>query len=215
MSDIFREVDEEVRRSQAEAVWKRYGGWIIGACVLLVAGVGGWRYDQWRKEQAASAAGVRFEAAIGKLGQNAAPQGAEELAALSRDGVGGYQLLARFRSASEAVKQDPAAGIRSFDAIAADAGVDPVIRDMARLRAGAAAVDSAGLADVESRLQPLTAAGNAFRHLANELIAAAAIKAGDLPKAAKHLDAIVIDREAPGGLRSRAETLIGITRGAK
>jgi hypothetical protein len=215
MSDIFREVDEEVRRSQAEAVWKRYGGWIIASCVLLVAGVGGWRFDQWRKEQAASAAGVRFEAALNKIAQGNAADGENDLAALGRDGAGGYQALARFRSASELAKRDPAGAIRAFDAIAADAGVDAAIRDLARLRAGAAAVDGSALADVESRLQSLTSAGNVFRHQANELIAAAAIKAGDMAKAAKHLDAIIIDREAPAGLRGRAETLIGVTRGAK
>lgn len=215
MSDIFREVDEEVRRSQAEAVWKRFGGLIIGACVLFVAGVGGYRYDQWRKEQAASASGARFEAALSKFAQNNSADAEKDMAGLAADGFGGYRVLAQFRTASEIAKRDPAAGIRAFDAIAADAAVDAAVRDIARVRAGAVAADSATLADVESRLQPLTSATNAFRHQANELIAAAAIKAGDMAKAAKHLDAIIIDREAPAGLRGRAETLIGVTRGAK
>jgi hypothetical protein len=215
MSDIFREVDEEVRRSQAEAIWKRYGVLIIGACVLLVAGVGGYRYDQWRKEQAASASGVRFEAALQKFTRNQGAEAEKDMAALAADGFGGYKVLAQFRNASELAKRDAAAGMRAFDALAADASIDAGFRDIARLRAGAVAVDSAALADVESRLQPLTSATNAFRHQANELIAAAAMKSGDMAKAARHLDAIIIDRDAPAGLRSRAETLIGVTRGAK
>jgi hypothetical protein len=215
MSDIFREVDEEVRRSQAEAVWKRYGVWIVGACVLLVAGVGGYRYDQWRKEQAASASGARFEAAVSQFTRNQGADAEKAMTALAGDGFGGYKVLAQFRLASEQAKRDPAAGMKAFDAIASDAGVDPAIRDIARLRAGAVAVDHAGMADVESRLQPLLSASNAFRHQANELVAAAALKAGDMAKAARHLDAIIIDRDAPAGLRSRAETLIGVTRAPK
>jgi hypothetical protein len=215
MSDIFREVDEEVRRSQAELIWKRYGAWIVGACVLLVAGVGGYRYDQWRKEQAASASGARFEAAVAKFTRNQGADAEKDMAALAGDGFGGYRVLAQFRNASELARRDAAAGIRAFDAIVADATVDAAIRDIARLRAGAVAVDNLQLGDVESRLQPLTSATNVFRHQANEFIAAAAMKAGDMAKAAKHLDAIIIDREAPAGLRARAETLIGVTRGAK
>jgi hypothetical protein len=215
MSDIFNEVDEEIRRSRAEAVWKRFGGWIIAACVLLVAGVGGYRYDQWRKEQAAAASGARFEAALAKFARNEGTEAEREMAALAADGAGGYRALAQFRNASELAKRDAAAGIRAFDAIAADAAIEAGLRDIARLRAAAVAVDTAPLADVETRLQPLTSATNAFRHQANELIAAAALRAGDNTKAAKHLDAIIIDRAAPAGLRARAETLIGVTRGAK
>ena len=43
MSDIFQEVDEEVRRERLEQLWKRYGIYIIAAVLLVLACVGGWR----------------------------------------------------------------------------------------------------------------------------------------------------------------------------
>ncbi len=43
MSDIFREVDEEVRREQLKKLWERYSILIVAVAVLIVAGVGGWR----------------------------------------------------------------------------------------------------------------------------------------------------------------------------
>ncbi|MGZ9092727.1 MAG: tetratricopeptide repeat protein, partial [Rhodoplanes sp.] len=43
MSDIFREVDEEVRREQLKRLWDRYGLLFIATAVLLVAAVGAWR----------------------------------------------------------------------------------------------------------------------------------------------------------------------------
>lgn len=215
MSDIFREVDEEVRRSQAEAVWKRYGWLIIAACVAIVGGTAAYRFYEWRKEQSAAAGGAQFQQALVRFDASDAAGAEAILGALSRQDAAGYAVLAKFRLASELSKRDAAAGMRAFDALAGDATIDAGLRDVARLRAGAVAVDNAGIADVENRLQPLTSATNAFRHQANELLAAAALKAGDMPKAAKHLDAIIIDRNAPAGLRSRAETLIGVTRGAK
>ncbi len=43
MSDIFREVEEEVRREQAKKLWDRYGAYVIGVAVLLVAVTAGYR----------------------------------------------------------------------------------------------------------------------------------------------------------------------------
>jgi hypothetical protein len=47
VSDIFSEVDEEVRRERLKKLWERYGGLLIAACVLVVVAVGGWRTYEW------------------------------------------------------------------------------------------------------------------------------------------------------------------------
>ena len=41
MSDIFQEVDEEVRREQLKKLWDRYGNYVVAALVLVVAAVRG------------------------------------------------------------------------------------------------------------------------------------------------------------------------------
>ena len=43
MSDIFREVEEDVRRERLEKLWKAYGNYAIAGLVLLFAGIGAWR----------------------------------------------------------------------------------------------------------------------------------------------------------------------------
>ena len=56
MSDIFNEVDEEVRREQLKKLWERYGNLIIAAAFLVVAGVAAWRgYEYWQARKAAEA----------------------------------------------------------------------------------------------------------------------------------------------------------------
>ena len=64
MSDIFREVDEEVRREQFRKMWERYGKYVIAACVLLVVAVGGWRFYESNEAKKAAEAGAQFEAAM-------------------------------------------------------------------------------------------------------------------------------------------------------
>src|SRR5580658_7140009 len=60
VSDIFQEVDEEVRREQLKKLWERYGTYIIAALILVIVAVGGWRgYEWWQAKRAAGACGVR------------------------------------------------------------------------------------------------------------------------------------------------------------
>jgi hypothetical protein len=215
MSDIFREVDEEVRRSQAELLWKRYGVVVIGLCALLVLGTAGYRYVEWQKEKAAAEAGAQFEAALNLAQAGKAGEAEAAFARIAGEGTGAYKALAQFRAASELAKRDAPAAMRNFDSIANDQAVDAAFRDVARLRSGMLAVDNVPLAEVEDRLRPLAAGAGAFRHQAHELMAAAAVKAGDLAKARQYLDTIIIDRQAPADVRGRAEVLIGVTRGVK
>jgi len=54
VSDIFHEVDEEVRREQLKKLWDRYGNYVVAAAFLLVAAVAAWRgYMWWEGKKAA------------------------------------------------------------------------------------------------------------------------------------------------------------------
>ena len=136
MTDIFHEVDEEVRREQFKKLWQRYGSYIIAGCVLVVVGVGAWRgYDWWETKKAAES-GAAFERAVA-LAEAGKPQEAEAaFAKLAADGTAGYRVLSRLREAAELARSDPdpKAAIKSYDELAADRGAGQVIQDVAALR---------------------------------------------------------------------------------
>src|ERR1700674_2043225 len=63
VSDIFSEVDEEVRREQLKKLWERYGNYVIAAAFVVVLAVAAWRgYDWWETRKAAEA-GAAYDAA--------------------------------------------------------------------------------------------------------------------------------------------------------
>ena len=66
MSEIFNEIDEDLRREQIKKLWERYSIFIIAAAILIVAGVGGWRGYQYLEAKKAAEAGSAFEAEIGR-----------------------------------------------------------------------------------------------------------------------------------------------------
>ena len=67
MTDIFQEVDEEVRRDKAAEFWKKYQNLILAAAALIVLASAGYRYWQYEREKAAQAAGDQFQQAIAAL----------------------------------------------------------------------------------------------------------------------------------------------------
>ncbi|GGH18028.1 hypothetical protein GCM10007036_19930 [Alsobacter metallidurans] len=212
MADIFREIDEDVRRDKALEFWKNHGSKLIAVAFVAVAATGGWRAYQSYEAQRAEAAGARFETAIEKSRAGDTDEAEQEFAAIAKDSTAGYQRLARFRQAAEQAKQSPADGAKTYDALAADTSVAPILRDLARLRAAMLLADTASLDELRTRLQPLLAAGNAWGANARELLGLASLKAGDYDAAGKAFDEIVTDRNAPPSLKQRADLLLGIVR---
>jgi hypothetical protein len=207
VTDIFHEVDEEVRREQLKKLWEQYGNYLVALCVLIVVGVGAWRgYEWWQAKQAAQS-GAAFEQAV-TLAESGKHQEAEAaFAKLAADGTAGYRVLARLREAAELARSDPKAAISAYDEIAADTGAGQVIQDLATVRAGFLLVDTAPYSEIRSKLEPLTAADRTFRHSAREILALSAWKAGDMTAARQWTDMIMTDPQTPPGTRSRAQVL--------
>ncbi len=213
MGDFIREVDEEYRRDQIMQIWKRYSGVIVGLVILLVATVGGWRYWQYAERQRAEAAAVRYEDALRLAREDKSEEAERALEALAKDAPRGYQVLSRFRLAAELGKQNPEDGAKAYDALASDARVEPMMQDLARLRAAMLRLDTADPASVQPALERLAAPTNVWRHTARELLGLSAMKGGDYDAAGRWFDQIAADRDTPQGLRGRLELYTSLVAG--
>ena len=213
MSDIFHEVNEEVRREQFKKLWDRYGIFVVIAAVLVVAGVAGWRGYQWWQAKQAAEASVAYDAASELLQQGKAAEAEAAFAKLATDGTTGYRVLARLRAAE--AEKNPEAAVAAYDSIATDSSVPPTFQQLASIRAAMLLVDTAPLADLTARLEPLTAADSTFRHTARELLALAAVKANDPASAKKWIDMLLADAETPQGVRARADVLSTLSQSGK
>ena len=217
MSDdsFIREVNEEIRREQAQALWERFGPAVLVLAVLIVvatAAVVGYRY--W-DETRANRSGDAFSQALKLANEGKSDEAIAALGALEKDGYGAYPLLARMRAATvKADKGDPAAAVNDFDEVAADTAIPPAIRDMARLRAALLLVDHGSFADVSSRVEALTGDTNPLRSTAREALGLAAWKEGKTQDALKLFDQISSDDGAPRNTRERATLMSELIRGS-
>lgn len=212
MSDIFREVDEEVRQDRALAFWNKHQSLLLVIAVLIVVTAGGWKFWQSQQQKAAEAADEKFQAALVLSRDGKAAEALAAFEALAKDAPKGYATLARLRGAAEMAATDRAGAVKAYDALASDPSLDSLFRDDARLRAAMLRVDEADRKEMKDRLTPLAAPGGAFRSSARELLALVDLRADDVEAAGRWLDQIVIDNGAPEAIRQRAEAFLGLVR---
>jgi hypothetical protein len=207
VSELFDEVDEDLRREQIRKIWQRFGGLFIALAVLIVVGVGGWRAYTYYETKKASEAGAAFEAAVALADQNKHAEAEAAFAKIATGDSAPYRKLARFRVAGEVVERDKAEAVKLYDAIVADAAFNQDEKDLAQLRASGLLVDTAGYEDLQKRLEPLTTAKRTYRHSAREYLALSAWRSGNIGAAKTWVDAVAVDPETPQSIRTRVESL--------
>ena len=207
MSELFDEVDEEVRREQLKKLWDRYSIYIVAAALLIIAAVAGWRGYEYLEAQKAAEAGAAFDVALDLAEQNKHDEAQAAFDKLATTAPSGYRMLARLRAAGEAAARDPQAGAKLYDELAADRSIGAEQQDLARIRAAGLLLDTDTYPNMLQRLEGASKPEATFRHSARELLALSAWRANDITAARQWLDMIASDGETPAAMRSRAEAL--------
>jgi hypothetical protein len=207
---FLREVDENLRRDQAQQFAKRYAAWIVGAMLLFLAAIGGWLYWQDRQAKAASADSEALSAAMNDI---AAKQGASvgsKLDTLAKSSSEGISTEARLTKAAVALdNNDRASATVLYRSVADDKGLSRPFRDLATLRLAALEFDSLKPDEVIARLEPLAKPGNPWFGSAGELTAMAMLKQGRKAEAGRLFSSIAADHQVPESIRSRAVQIAG------
>lgn len=217
MSDdsFIREVNDEMRRDQAQALWDRFGPALLVLAILVVLGTAAFVGYRYWDETRANRSGDAFSQALKLANDGKNDEALTALDQLEKDGYGAYPLLARMRGATvKANKGDIDAAVKDFDEVAADTAIPQGIRDMARLRAALLLVDHGSFADVSSRVEALTSDTNTLRHTAREALGLSAWKEGKAQDALKLFDQIAADDGAPRNTRERATLMSELIRGS-
>jgi hypothetical protein len=204
VSDIFREIDEELRRDNLLKLWSRYGRYIIAVAVVVLVAAGGilaWRDHQLSERRGQS---TRYASALTLERDGKDAEAAKMFAAIAEEG-GGYATLAAFEDAEFLAKSGDSKGaVAAYDRLAGAGDLDPAFRELAVLFSVMHGIPDTDPLLTVSRLAPLTAAGNPWRPTALELTAVARLRSGDKSGAVNLYKALADDLAAPQGLRARA-----------
>ena len=209
MSDIFQEIDDQLRQDRAAALWKRYGGLVIGAAVLVVVAVGGFRYWQYQDVQNRQNESQQYQRALEQLRDGNEAGAVETFGTLASDSTAGYAVLARLQQAAAAAESGDVEGaLIAWRAVADDTTVPTPLRDLARLKWAAQSIAAQTDDNVTPALDVLAIAGNPWRPIARELQAVRALQDGDTAAAREIFVELADDATTPTGLRARATEML-------
>jgi hypothetical protein len=210
VSDVFEEVEENLRRDQYVDFFRRYGVWLGAGLVALLAAVGAWSgYQSYQAREAASYAD--------KLDQGEKLLQAGDFAAadrfftdMSKSAPRAYKTAALTFAAAALIEQgDIKTAMARLDE-AAGSERTPILRDNAKLKAAYLAADIEDYKTLKPRLTALVDAGGPLVYQARELLGSEAYEAGDLAEAREQFNFLSLALDAPEGVRNRARSALAV-----
>ena len=213
MSDIFDEVDEDLRHERYKKLWEKFGPYVIGVAVLIVAVTAGYEgYRYWKQERAIEESD-RYLAEIGLIDDGNKQEALSNLQALALESSGGYQALALFHAGSLKLDEgDPTGAMETFDSLFRNSSAPALLRQLAGVKAANLALDLEPYEQVALRLAPMLAEDHPFRLSALEIAGLNAQRAGKLKEAEDFYQAILDDPGAINSMRSRVNELMTLLK---
>ncbi|MGZ3375543.1 MAG: tetratricopeptide repeat protein [Phenylobacterium sp.] len=213
MTDLFEEVEEQLRSDRYKALARKAAPWVIAAAaVALVAALGVWGWQQYN-QQITDKASEQYAVGLSALAQGDAAKATQLFGDVSKSPSKAYRSLALMQlgglKMAGGKPDDTKAAVTLFDQ-AASAAPDDMLGDAARLKSAFAILDTAPFSEVEGRLAPLMKDGRPYRVQAREALAFAKLMKGDSAGARRDFVVISQSLEAPDGARQRAKAAMDL-----
>jgi hypothetical protein len=206
VTDIFQEVEEDVRRERFEKLWKQYGDYIIAGVAALAVGVAGYKlWDKYQYQQRLEASKT-FMQAVQAADTGNVQAATATYGKLVKSGPGGYAIVAKLGQANSQLATDNRSEALTIYKSVADKDSSQ-LGAVARIRAAWIMVESAPKSDLEAWLAPLNVQSNPWHFMAREIMAYADYRAGALAVAGTEYRQLADDKDAPSGLRGRANAM--------
>lgn len=208
MSDVLRELQDDIRRDRARQWWGRHGTKVTVAIVVLAVAVGGWATYEYITRSNAIARTVALAQTETVSDAAARAQALEALAGQQVAEAPAVAAMAQLRRGETLVEAGELDGaIAAYVAAAEVAEAPALLRDFARLRQGHTLVGQSKWDEALAVLEPLTVENAAWRWSAIEAKALAQMGAGRAADALATLNAVPAEAELPAALRSRIASL--------
>lgn len=211
MTDVFREVEEDLRHERLKSLWDRFGIYIIGICFGIVAAVGGMKWWQYHQQQVSEEAGAIYLQAVDLASSGKTDEATKVFDELAEDGPTGYATLARFQTAANLAQNgDTQGAIGQYVELANDESLDDLLKGLANIRAALLMIENGTFQDIRARVEKLNTRDGPWRNSAREVLGLAAYKAGSLEQADEFYTEIIGDPAAPPSMKQRAQVMLSL-----
>lgn len=208
--DIFKEVEEQMRQERMNALWKKFGPYILGIAALILLTVVGVQYYQKYTKDIAAKDGQKLIEALDIINdpQMDNEQGMNQLVELVENGSNGYPTIAKFRLASEYEKDSAKhdAAITLYSELSKEAEIEEM-KSLATIRKAYLEMDRKDYASLQADLSALHGKWIIFK---DEILGAKAYEEKDFETAMSHFDAILTSENASSSVTRRANEAMSL-----
>ena len=207
MVDVFEQVEEELRSERYKRLartWLPVLGGLLA--VALVAALAWWGWQSYVSSQADKASAA-YQQGIDALQEGRTAEARTAFAESAKAG-GGYKALALMQEAGLAQAENKTADAVALLDEAAKATRDPILSDIAALKAVFLVMDTASLEDVQKRLEPLTGEKRPMSAFAQEALAMAQLQHGKTAEARQTFVQLQLGQDVPDPVRQRAQAAV-------
>lgn len=214
LTDAFiNEVSEEVKNDNFKKLWNRYGLEVIAVVVIAVCGAVSFEHiKNWRVQHNQ----ITTEAYMDSAHRQNPEDMIAALQKINQNDHGIYGDFARLQIANlllEQQKNDE--GLAMLDALSKDTQVNSEVRQIALIKYATYKVDSMSRQELSEHLKPVLEANNSWTPLANDLLAMAAIREGDLQTARDIYGKILSVKDLPDSFKSKVQEMLASLNSAE
>ena len=204
MSDIFQEIDEDLRQDKAARLWKAYGKYLIALAIFIILAIASYRFIEHTNEKEREQTSELYELAS-EAGTTVDKQAAIELFSDERlDKTMGYSIISKLKKAALARSNNDLEGTKIvLKKIITNEEIPLYLRDLARLKLFAS--------DSDNNISPLDALieeAGPWKFLALELKGGIQLEHGNLKEARSIFKELKDDANTPNNLRRRASEIL-------
>ena len=204
MSDIFQEIDEDLRQDKVARLWKAYGKYLVALAVFIILVIASYRFIEHKNEKNREQTSELYELAS-ETGRSGDKKAAIELLSDEMfDENRGYSIISKLKKAALAKSNNDLEGTEIvLKEIITNEDIPLYLRDLARLKLFASDSDN-----ISSQLEVLIEEEGPWKFLALELKGGIQLEGGNLKEARSIFKELTDDANTPNNLRRRASEIL-------
>ena len=204
MSDIFQEIDEDLRQDKVARLWKAYGKYLVALAVFIILVIASYRFIEHKNEKNREQTSELYELAS-ETDRSGNKKAAIELFSDEMfDENIGYSIISKLKKAALAKSNNDLEGTEIvLKEIITNEDIPLYLRDLARLKLFASDSDNNS-----SQLEVLIEEEGPWKFLALELKGGIQLEGRNLKEARSIFKELTDDANTPNNLRRRASEIL-------
>ena len=210
MSNLFNEIDDDLRQDRIKSIWASYKNLIFAAVMVISFVLVGSESYQYLAKTKTEKSGLLFSQIIESIADDNPEQTSNFIDELLESGSSDYKTYALLLQSDNLISQDKLADAKETYIDLIKKAENSLVRDIAKLKLSYLNVDSSSFDDIEEELSIILEDDNPLSLFAYEVLALSAYKHGLYESGTDYLNIIVTNEKTTTGMFERAQMMLRV-----